>query len=64
MSKQRDVEIGEALIRSLIKEIGPHRFAIALSNASAFGEVFDGEFTDQQLADWHDGIDEMIEAAS
>ena len=34
------INMGETLITSLIQELGPHKFAIALSNANSHGKAF------------------------
>jgi hypothetical protein len=61
------LEMGEAILKSLIQELGPSGFAIALSNANCHGRAF--EFAgyvralelsnDILLNQWHKAVDEM-----
>lgn len=62
------INMGETLITSLIQELGPHKFAIALSNANSHGKAFvdagyEGALKrddDVILNAWHKAVDDMI----
>lgn len=61
------LEMGETILKSLIQELGPSGFAIALSNANYHGEAFElagyGKAlevsNDVLLQQWHKAVDEM-----
>lgn len=66
-AKTAKLEMGEAILKSLIQELGPSGFAVALSNANCHGKAF--EFAgygralevsnDVLLNQWHKAVDEM-----
>lgn len=61
------LELAEAVIKSLIQELGPTGFAVALSNANCHGKAFElagyGQAlvvsNDVLLNRWHKAADEM-----
>ena len=61
--------ITEAVLKSILQEIGPKNFAIALHNASVHGDVFNENFfeylddDDIFLKTWYEGIDLLRKAA-
>jgi len=61
MQTNPTLAITEAVLKSLLQEIGPKNFAIALNNASVYGEVFKENFSeylddeDSSLSKWYDG---------
>ena len=62
--------ITEAVLKSILQEIGPKNFAIALHNASVHGDVFNENFfeylddDDIFLTRWYEGIDQLNKASS
>lgn len=70
MSKQ--LELAEAAVKMLIKQIGPKMFVTALNNASCHGKVFiDAGFEgamwrdkeDKLLGLWYEGVQILAAAA-
>jgi hypothetical protein len=60
--------VTESVLSALIKEVGPHRFAIALNNVCCHGTVFaEGKVEvslddeDKKINAWFDGIEQLIE---
>ncbi len=46
MQTNPTLAITEAVLKSILQEIGPKKFAVALHNASAHGDVFKEDFSD------------------
>lgn len=65
--KTTKLELAENVIQSLIQELGPVGFAVALSNANCHGEAFSRagyekaliKSDDILLRRWHAAVDEM-----
>jgi hypothetical protein len=55
-----ELDLAEAIIRSLITELGARRFMIGLHNASAHGAVFT-TCNDEALEKWFEHVDGMLE---
>ena len=61
--------ITEAVLKSILQEIGPKNFAIALHNASVHGDVFEENFSeylddeDAFLKKWYEGLDILNQAS-
>ena len=69
MQTNPTLAITEAVLKSILQEIGPKNFAIALHNASVHGKVFKENFSehldddDTFLKTWYDGIDLLSKAS-
>lgn len=64
MQTNPTLAITEAVLKSILQEIGPKNFAIALHNASVHGSVFKENFSeyldgDTFLKGWYEGIDKL-----
>ena len=70
MQSNPTLAITEAVLKSILQEIGPKNFAIALHNASVHGDVFNENFfeylddDDIFLTRWYEGIDQLNKASS
>ena len=70
MQTNPTLTITEAVLKSILQEIGPKNFAIALHNASVHGDVFNENFfeylddDDIFLTRWYEGIDQLNKASS
>ena len=70
MQSNPTLAITEAVLKSILQEIGPKNFAIALHNASVHGDVFNENFSeyldddDIFLTRWYEGIDQLNKASS
>ena len=70
MQTNPTLAITEAVLKSILQEIGPKNFAIALHNASVHGDVFNENFfeylddDDIFLTRWYEGIDQLNKASS
>jgi hypothetical protein len=62
MQTNQTLAITEAVLKSILQEIGPKNFSIALHNASVHGKVFKENFAeylddeDVFLNKWYEGI--------
>ena len=62
MQTNPTLAITEAVLKSILQEIGPKKFAVALHNASVYGSVFKenfSEYLDDEnyfLKQWYVGI--------
>ncbi len=69
MQSNPTLAITEAVLKSILQEIGPKNFAIALHNASVHGDVFAENFSeylddeDAFLKKWYEGLDILNQAA-
>lgn len=69
MQTNPTLAITEAILKSILQEIGPKNFAIALHNASVHGDVFKENFSDflgdedYFLNQWYEGIDQLNKAS-
>ena len=69
MQTNPTLAITESVLKSILQEIGPKNFAIALNNASAHGTVLNENFSeyldddDKFLNQWYEGIDQLIKAS-
>ena len=69
MQTNPTLAITESVLKSILQEIGPKNFAIALNNASAHGIVLNENFSeyldddDKFLNQWYEGIDQLIKAS-
>ena len=69
MQSNPTLAITEAVLKSILQEIGPKNFAIALHNASVHGDVLKENFSeylddeDAFLNKWYEGIDLLNKAA-
>ena len=69
MQTDLSLAITEAVIKSILQEIGPKNFSIALHNASSYGAVFNENFSDyldeddKFLKGWYEGIDQLNKAS-
>ena len=69
MQTNPTLAITEAILKSILQEIGPKNFAIALHNASVHGDVFKENFSDflddedYFLKQWYEGIDQLNKAS-
>ena len=70
MQSNPTLAITEAVLKSILQEIGPKNFTIALHNASVHGDVFNENFSeyldddDIFLTRWYEGIDQLNKASS
>lgn len=68
MQTNPNLAITEAVLKSILQEIGPRDFAIALNNISCHGEVFQKNFSDLLddddtfLREWYKGISVLYES--
>ena len=69
MQTNKTLAITEAVLKSILQEIGPENFSIALHNASVHGKVFKENFSehldddDMFLTGWYEGIDQLNKAS-
>ena len=69
MQTNPTLAITEAGLKSTLQEIGPKKFAVALHNASAHGDVFKEDFSDflddedYFLNQWYEGIEQLNKAS-
>lgn len=76
MQTNPTLAITEAVLKSILQEIGPKNFAIVLHNASVHGDVFKENFSehlddddmffdddDMFLTSWYEGIDQLNKAS-
>ena len=69
MQTNQTLAITEAVLKSILQEIGPKNFSIALHNASVHGKVFKENFSehldddDMFLTSWYEGIDQLNKAS-
>ena len=69
MQTNPTLAITEAVLKSILQEIGPKKFAVALHNASVHGSVFKENFSeylddeDDFLKQWYEGIDLLNRAS-
>lgn len=69
MQTNQTLAITEAVLKSILQEIGPENFSIALHNASVHGKVFKENFSehldddDMFLTSWYEGIDQLNKAS-
>ena len=69
MQTNPTLAITEAIMKSILQDIGPKNFAIALHNASVHGDVFKENFSDflddedYFLNQWYEGIDQLNKAS-
>mgnify|MGYP003585756102 FL=1 len=69
MQTNPTLAITEAILKSILQDIGPKNFAIALHNASVHGDVFKENFSDflddedYFLNQWYEGIDQLDKAS-
>lgn len=69
MQTNPTLAITEAVLKSILQEIGPKKFTIALHNASVHGSVFNENFSeyldddDKFLKQWYEGIDQLSKAS-
>ena len=69
MQTNPTLAITEAIMKSILQDIGPKNFAIALHNASVHGDVFKENFSDflddedYFLNQWYEGIDQLDKAS-
>ena len=69
MQTNPTLAITEAVLKSILQEIGPKNFSIALHNASVHGEVFKENYSeyldddDTFLKSWYEGIDQLNKAS-
>ena len=69
MQTNQTLAITEAVLKSILQEIGPKNFSIALHNASVHGKVFKENFSehldddDMFLKSWYEGIDQLNKAS-
>ena len=69
MQTNPTLAITEAVLKSILQEIGPKNFSIALHNASVHGKVFKENFSehldddDMFLTSWYEGIDQLNKAS-
>ena len=70
MQTNPTLTIAEAVLKSILQEIGPKNFDFALHNASVHGDVFNENFfeylddDDIFLTRWYEGIDQLNKASS
>ena len=69
MQTNPTLAITEAVLKSILQEIDPKNFAIALHNASTHGDVFKEDFSDflddedYFLNQWYEGIEQLNKAS-
>lgn len=64
MSMNKDIDMAEGILRSLIVGMGPTKFVAALNNVSAHGAVFEEanlelDDNDELLQAWFEGIEKL-----
>ncbi len=70
MQSSHQLTLAEAVLKSLLSELGPKGFAVALHNASQHGDCFKENFSDfldendDNLSIWYGGIEMMLDIAS
>lgn len=69
MAKRDRLDVTEAVLKGLLKQVGPKEFVIALNNVCAHGKVFRKaglrlDNDDALLGEWFEGIETLNTAAT